>query len=208
MSKENYVVEDEFDFWGELNKDDNEFIFDDTYCLLSKEPLGPNHVALPCGHKFNYVPLCREITNLKYPSRVYTRTINLHKEQICCPYCRTIFDKLLPKIPLYNLVLPNGICSNINCIVVKQCSHTTCESISGFDTDYGVLCAKHYSKFSRKPTKKHIAFEDEESNRMFKENTVPKLKEQLLALNLPASGLKRDLVDRLVKHKKFLKIFN
>ena len=209
MSKGNYVVEEEFDFWGELNKEDEkEFVLDDTHCLLSKEPLGPNHVVLPCGHKFNYVPLCKEIASLKYPNRAYSRTINLMKEQICCPYCRTIFDKLLPKIPLYKLVLPVNICSNINCIVVKQCLHTDCKNTCGFDTDFGVLCAKHYAKFSRKPAKKHIAFDDEESNRTFKENTMPKLKEQLLALNLPTCGLKRDLVDRLVKHKKFLKIFN
>ena len=204
MSKGNYVVEEDFDFWGELNKkDETEFVLDDTHCLLSKEPLGPNYVTLPCGHKFNYVPLCKEIVNLKYPSRVYTRTINLYKEQICCPYCRAVFDKLLPKIPLYNLILPINICSNINCIVVKHCSHVSCENTCAFDTDFGVLCAKHYAKFSRKPVKKHIPFEDEESNKMFKENTVSKLKEQLLSLNLPTHGLKRDLVVRLVKHKNF-----
>lgn len=207
MLKVNYVVEDDFDFWGELNKkEEDKFVLDDTHCLLSKETLGPNHITMPCGHKFNYVPLCKEIASLKSPSRFYTRTINLGKEQICCPYCRKVFNNLLPKIPLYKMVLPNYIFSNVNCIGLKPCSQPACENTCGFDTDYGVLCAKHYSKFSRKPPKKHVAFDDEASNTLFKENTVSKLKEQLLALNLPTSGVKRDLVDRLVKHKTFLKI--
>ena len=114
MLKHNYVVEDEFDFWNELGKKD-EFVLDDSHCLLSKEPLGLNHITMPCGHKFNYISLCKEIASLKYPCRTYTRTINLTREQICCPYCRKVFDKLLPKIPLYNLTLPKHVCSEVNC---------------------------------------------------------------------------------------------
>lgn len=202
MMKGNYIVEDDFDFWEELNKQEEiKFEVDETHCLLSKEPLVQNHIALPCGHKFNYIPLCKEIASLKYPVRTYARTINLTREQICCPYCRKVFNKLLPKIPLYKLDLPNYVCSNANCIVSKQCSYTDCENTNGFDTDYGVLCTKHYSK---KRTKKTIANEDEDYNRTFQENTVSMLKEQLKYLGLPTNGLKRDLVDRLIKHRKFL----
>lgn len=40
-----------------LCEDDNQ----DNYCLLTKEPLDNIHIKLECGHKFNYVPLYREV---------------------------------------------------------------------------------------------------------------------------------------------------
>jgi len=202
MLKQNYVVEDEFDFWDELDKKD-EFVLDDSHCLLSKEPLGINSITLPCGHKFNYISLCKEIACLKYPCKTYTRTINLTREQICCPYCRKVFDKLLPKIPLYNLSLPKHVCSETNCLEMKRCSYTSCENNTGFDSVYGVLCSKHYTRIARKTLAVQAGFDDEESRTLFNDNTVAKLKEQLRVLRLPQSGRKKDLVNRIVNYKKF-----
>ena len=201
MLKQNYVVEDEFDFWDELDKKD-EFVLDDSHCLLSKEPLGLNHISMPCGHKFNYISLCNEIACLKYPCKTYARTINLTREQICCPYCRKVFDKLLPKIPLYNLSLPKHVCSEVNCLELKQCSFAACENKTGFESDHGVMCSKHYNRISRKPNASRVVFDDEESRTLFNENTVAKLKEQLRILRLPQSGIKKDLVNRIVNYKK------
>ena len=198
MTDTNYVVEDKFDFWEELNKQDD-FVLDDTHCLLSKETLCQNHIVLPCGHKFNYAPLCKEIANLKYPSKTYARQITLNKHQICCPYCRKVFDKLLPKIPLYNLGMPNHICSDINSIQLKQCSWIMCENTNAFESCYGVLCTKHYNKSFKKPIS---IIKDDAFAKIFKENTVTKLRERLFELNLSTKGLKSVLVDRLVKHEK------
>jgi hypothetical protein len=202
MSNQNYVVENEFDFWGELGKQDD-FVLDDSHCLLSKEPLNENHIVLPCKHRFNYVSLCKEIACLKYPPRTYSRTINLSRQQICCPYCRKVFDKLLPKIPLYDLSLPKHVCSDVNCLELKPCSYVSCENNTGFVSKYGVLCSKHYTRIDRKNCSKKAIFDDEESRTLFKENTVSKLKEQLRALRLPQTGLKKDLVTRLVNYKNF-----
>ena len=64
----NYIIEDNFNFYEELNKsDDVDEKNEDKYCLLSKKPLDKNSVTLECNHSFNYVPLYREI---KYVSRV------------------------------------------------------------------------------------------------------------------------------------------
>ena len=33
----------------------------DNICLISKEPLHPNHITLVCNHKFNYIPIYKEV---------------------------------------------------------------------------------------------------------------------------------------------------
>ena len=203
MSKSVCVVEDNFDFWSELNKKDN-FILDDSHCLLSKESLGQNHIVLPCGHKFNYQPLCKEIANLKYPCKTYSRQICLNRNQICCPYCRKVFDKLLPKIPLYKLSLPKHVCSDLNSIQMKKCTFHLCEKTNAFDSDYGVLCTKHYTKRSKQSIKKqpHV-FETAEQAALFKSSKVIKMKLQLKELNLSTKGLKIDLFNRLISNSNF-----
>lgn len=68
-------------------------------CLLTKEPLHPIHIVLECGHKFNYVPIYREIVAQKtmgVSSNGYYNSHSLKKNEIKCPYCRNIQDKLLP----------------------------------------------------------------------------------------------------------------
>ena len=67
----NVIVEEGFDFWKELNEDedDNKNI-DKNLCELTREPLIINYITLPCGHRFNYKPLCIEICTLKDPKNV------------------------------------------------------------------------------------------------------------------------------------------
>jgi benzoyl-CoA reductase/2-hydroxyglutaryl-CoA dehydratase subunit BcrC/BadD/HgdB len=198
------IVEDGFDFWSELEKETVTEINDST-CLLSKETLTMNHIILPCGHKFNYIPLCKEIASLKYPKSVYARTINLTRLQTCCPYCRKIFDKLLPKIPLYVMSLPKYVCSENDTLSSKQCMYIAksgkhkdkpCDKMCGFDTNYGVLCSNHY----RRTIKSSEQFENSSIKQMFDNNTVISLKKQLKDLHLSLSGCKRDLVNRLAQH--------
>lgn len=196
------IVEDGFDFWAEL-ENENETETGDCICLISKEPLTMNHIVLPCGHKFNYIPLCKEIASVKYPKSIYTRTLTLKRNQTCCPYCRKIFDKLLPKIPMYNISLPRYVCSEYDSLVSKQClyilkNNNKCSKMCGFDTDYGVLCGQHY----KQTIKSLNHFENAEDKKIFDTNTVVSLKSQLKQLNLSTSGNKRDLVCRLVKHKQ------
>ena len=71
----------------------------DNYCLLTKDPLDNIHIKLECGHKFNYVPLYREVVMQKttgMSSIGYYQSHSLKRNEIKCPYCRTVQDKLLP----------------------------------------------------------------------------------------------------------------
>lgn len=72
---------------------------EENCCLLTKEPLQHIHIVLACGHKFNYIPLYREVIAQKtvgLSSSGYYISHSLKKNEIKCPYCRNIQDKLLP----------------------------------------------------------------------------------------------------------------
>ena len=71
----NYIVEDDFDFYGELQEKTCEDT-DLAVCMISHEPLTYNSVTLSCKHSFNYLPLYNELC--------------LHNNKIflLCPYCR------------------------------------------------------------------------------------------------------------------------
>ena len=99
----NYKIEGDIDFFSELYKSldedalDNVIVNDDNLCLISKLPLTKYFVELCCGHKFNYVPLYKDILNhkLKFNGMESTQS-HLKKTQIRCPYCRKKQEGLLP----------------------------------------------------------------------------------------------------------------
>jgi hypothetical protein len=111
MQSKNYIIEGdtdgitESDFFSQLKNmmsddknaaDKNE---EDNCCLLTKEPLKSIHIVLACGHKFNYVPLYREVIAQKTigaSSAGYYTSHSLKRNEIKCPYCRNVQDKLLP----------------------------------------------------------------------------------------------------------------
>ena len=70
-------------------------------CLLTNQPLTYGHITLPCGHKFNFLPLYTETlyqkTNPAFVKNIYNTPIG--KDKIKCPYCRTVHaNALLPYI--------------------------------------------------------------------------------------------------------------
>ena len=119
MRSKNYIIHGdadgviEFDFFTQLknmsshseevgendhiNNTQNED--EDNCCLLTKEPLENIHIVLECGHKFNYVPIYREVIAQKtigLSSTGYYTSHSLRRNEIKCPYCRSVQDKLLP----------------------------------------------------------------------------------------------------------------
>ena len=98
----NYVIEGNIDFYAELNRGDSE-TEDEVAgtCLLTGEALDYNHIMLPCDHGFNYEPLFKEVTLQKGPRTQYsTDSVRLAVNQIKCPYCRCVSNKILPYVPL------------------------------------------------------------------------------------------------------------
>jgi len=82
---------------------------DENICLISKEKLHPNHITLKCNHKFNYMPIYKEVLYQKTKSNTMYEVTKLQPYQIKCPYCRTITNKLLPFIPYPSVKLAKNI---------------------------------------------------------------------------------------------------
>ena len=94
----NYVIEDNINFYDELNNSDDE---DVNCCLITGMPLDKNKITLECGHEFNFNSLYNEVVNQKIKNK-YTHysSDKLSLCQIKCPYCRNVQNKLLPHIKL------------------------------------------------------------------------------------------------------------
>ena len=97
----NYIIEDDIDFYKEIYQK-SESINQNNKCLINNEILSDTSLKLPCGHKFNYYPLYREIYEQKYNSNCL-ELYKLKTWQMKCPYCRKIFDNILP----YNPAIPD-----------------------------------------------------------------------------------------------------
>jgi hypothetical protein len=155
---------------------------DENICLISKENLHPNHITLKCNHKFNYMPIYKEVLYQKTKSNTMYEVTKLQPYQIKCPYCRTITNKLLPFIPYPSVKLAKNIHSTgSDCLSAKKCSYiiktratnssTTCDSNCHknalyYEAENLLLCPGHY--------KKHIAKSPIGATKVEKVSTKPR----------------------------------
>lgn len=208
---DNIKVEDEFDFWSELANDEPITPVTDDCCLLTQEPLTLNFITMPCGHKYNYVAICKEISNMKSPKTYYYNNgVKLAKNQTLCPYCRNIFNQLLPKIPCMDFVPAKYVCSSTNHIEHRTCQYVfqsgkrkgeCCGKKNAYDTNNGSFCLKHANSKKRcttKPNDKSNVTLNKEGE-IWKNYKVTELKDILRSNNLPVSGTKAILITRLME---------
>lgn len=105
----NYKIEGNISFYDELFKslDDDSDKEEDNICQISSLPLETNFIKLECQHKFNYLPLYKEICRQKFDFKTYDLHLLSRDEQhkikntnldyfIKCPYCRNIQFTILP----------------------------------------------------------------------------------------------------------------
>lgn len=93
-----FEIEDGIDFYSEINGDfDN---LQENVCLITQSPLDEDCITLNCGHKFNYGPLFHDILNHKQKFNNLEKN-TLKVNDIRCPYCRNIENKLLPEHPSF-----------------------------------------------------------------------------------------------------------
>ena len=112
----NYTIDENIDFYKELQNMDSEDIPPNTsICLISREPLSERYVSLECGHSFNYLPLFKDIYNHKKKFNYKEGKGSLLKtNQIRCPYCRHIQNSLMPYYSEFNVE-----CHGIN--IIRPC---------------------------------------------------------------------------------------
>ena len=111
-----YIIEGGTDFYNELYKsldiddDEQKTDNDNNVCLITNLPLTENYVVMECGHKFNYIPIYKDILNhkQKYNSLEHGDG-RLHTNEIRCPYCRKKQTKILPFYEDLGLEKVNGV---------------------------------------------------------------------------------------------------
>ena len=77
-----------------ISEENDDSDFEDDLCLITNQKLKNNFIKLNCGHKFNYESIFNEVKNQKKYNQL--EVCHLKRNEIKCPYCRTIQKGLLP----------------------------------------------------------------------------------------------------------------
>ncbi len=172
-------------------------------CLISNEPLLDNHIVLDCTHKFNFIELYNEVIQQKTKNILDNSKLRLN--EIKCPYCRNVTNKLLPYLKYYNNKLIRGVNSPQNlCLKMHECHYINARtkvkcSNSACNTNFGKVCNNHL-KYT-KNQEEILENVDINTLKFYKKKTVKVLKEELKELKGKISGKKEDLVNRLLINK-------
>ena len=233
----NYIIEGGIDFYNEINNitpntiDNNNTL---NNCLITQEPLTINYIELPCGHKFNYFPLYKEISIQKKNSTSANvfEIIKLNINEMKCPYCRLKIDKILPYIPLYideddgkNII---ERISGINSPERYCMKHKDCSWVFKQGKDEGTKCLKnayhrnnsndaycdmHWKKIDIKYNEKVVLSTDkdiiwtDEMAKYSKTKSIDELKNILRKEFYKVGGNKKELVIRIFE-KNIIDIIN
>jgi len=148
-----YIIEGNIDFFNELNslQEDTEENSNNV-CLITNELLDENYIELECGHKFNYLPLLKDVLNHKQKyNNLESKKEMLYKNEMRCPYCRYKQHKLLPYMENIFADKINGVnYYDPNLSVCEYCNdndNKCCYTYTFSDTDNEpIKCNKHGSK--------------------------------------------------------------
>ena len=224
----NYIIENNINFYGELrNELSNNLIdeikslnenIDTDICLITRQPLQTNYITLACQHRFNYLPLYNEVSNQKQPN--YLEITHLLINQIKCPYCRRITNKLLPYIEHKDIVYKKGVnYPSKYCMKLYTCewimksgkNHGEFCNKSAYQTESGTYCNLHQNLSKEKLIQK----EKEEAieilwsthhNKIYKNYNMIQLKHILRENNKKLGGNKKQLVHRILNFNLINKI--
>jgi hypothetical protein len=169
ISNEKYNIEGNIDFFSELYKsldeeeEEHKTEEDSKLCLITNKPLIDKFVELKCGHKFNYVPLYKDIYNHKIKfNSMEASNGSLKGNEIRCPYCRQKQVGLLPyyehmgvkKIGGVNFLSETEAVCFINSYYYGKCDYTKCnpcynEALVEHKISNNKLIKCHYNHVSK-----------------------------------------------------------
>ena len=208
-------------FYEQLNKEDDDEEENVDKCLISNLPLDTTKVEFKCGHKFNYFYIFNETINSKKVNNNINSSEKLSHGTIRCPYCRTIYNNLLP--PPFDILgtqeliwinSPNKLCMTI------KCNHDDCTSKKIYVTPLGQYCKKHYiylksdgeidANYEENETQNELELDNniklsghemlDPQWKSYNHYKVIELKEILKAKGLKVSGTKPVLISRLLNN--------
>tara|TARA_B110000261_G_C12918904_1_gene291647 strand:- start:22 stop:648 length:627 start_codon:yes stop_codon:yes gene_type:complete len=190
--------------FNELLQDESMDVSSNEKCLISNEDLESNYIKLDCGHKYNYLDLYNEIVYQKTKKILDNNRLKINEMK--CPYCRNITNKLLPFYKYYNVNYIRGVNGPINftmhqnkCEYIVKNKQTkmkdTCNA-SACITKNGMFCNKHF-KYTKREEDLLNDYNVEKYKYLNKMN-VTQLKEELKKYKLKVCGVKKELVERLI----------
>jgi hypothetical protein len=232
-----YIIEGNLDFKTAMASDiENEFINHEETCLVSQQLLTKSHIKLPCGHKFNYMPLYNELYKQKQKiqqKNIHSfETCHLKINQIKCPYCRTVFDNILPYIQseciekVHGVNYPFKFCMKnvVECDWVQRNKIKCCKEAQFIDDKS--YCKLHFIKSKTDTIKSKtdtikahtIKAHDiksqmdtivwtTEMDKLYKSKKLHELKTVLKLHKQKVGGTKRELIERLFD-KNLNSVFN
>lgn len=183
---------------------------DDNLCLISSEKLTDNYIKLPCGHSFNYESIY-DAVHIQKNTYNPLNQVYLRINELQCPYCRKIHNKLLPFIPhtkysqrKRGVTGPKQFCmKHMECEwVFKSGKQKGCKCCKeAYKTKYGIYCKTHQTRGAA--VAENISQEIVWTSEMeaYKKYTIPQLKEILHKKKLKKTGNKATLIHRLVSNK-------
>ena len=212
----NYIIENNINFFDELKKElsiENNKHLDtnDNICLISNEILKDNFITLSCNHKFNYLPLYNEVINQKNYTGYALEITHLLINQIKCPYCRTITNKLLPYIEELGIQRKRGVnypskyCMKLYNCQWNKSSKNKCSVLcnkEAYKTQNGIYCNTHQKLVTKKQNKLdnksvtiHLSDEYKAINKKYK---VVELKQILRDNKKLIGGTKSELINTII----------
>jgi hypothetical protein len=221
-----------FNFYEELNKNDDEEENETDKCLISNMPLDKTKIEFECGHKFNYFYIFKETINSKKISYNVNSSEKLNHFSIKCPYCRTIYNKLLPPpLDISDTQEMNWINAPYKSTMPIKCNHEKCSSKKIYVTPLGYYCKPHYHYSKSGDTLDKNYEEDENEDNEIIDNLkikikssgpellhpvwkaythykVNELKSILKSKGLKVSGTKPVLISRLLNNNIALVSYN
>lgn len=104
-------------------------------CLISKEPI-VNKIILPCKHEYEYAYLYEEIIQQRIR----------HKHYFKCPYCRQIYNSVIPYYELNDVKQLKNINMGKEILTILSCQHDSQCKTPANQFKSGIFCWKHYNK--------------------------------------------------------------
>ena len=178
---------------------------EENTCMITNDNLENNNIELDCGHKFNYEALYNEVVYQK--TRRLLDNAQLKINQIKCPYCRNITNKLIPFFKYYSVKQLRGVTfPEEYCLKIYECEHVKngkkCVK-SGCKTDNGIFCNKHM--VSTREDEIILKNENIEQFMYYKKRKIPELKKILNLNGCKVGGNKEELINRIIINKNKIK---
>ena len=190
----NYEIENNYDWKKDLLNDDQ--MVNESICLISNLRLSDGFVTLPCKHSFNYFFILQDV--IKQKKNNYLDSIRLKYNQIKCPYCRQVYDNVLPYYKLENSKKIYGVNSPEH---ISFKFHE-CKYCYTSGNKKGMLCSKNAMFTESGPyCNQHIKLKNKNELDPLLKLKVIELKEKLRKNGCKVGGKKSVLIERIKVEK-------